>query len=492
MLTRIALTLTLGALLCPAQAQIVDRPEKLTFAPLVFQMPKAKDFKGKLKNGIPVYLASEPEGAPLVRLSLRWKGGGYLDPKGKDGLAQLFGGQLAQGGTAKMTPAQLEARLEDLAASLGSTCGDTSGSLSLQVLEKDFPEVLGLFMDVLTGPAFAQDRFDLAKRSQRQALERQNDTVTTIAPSQMNLLLFGEGHFAALNPTAASLEALTVEDLKAFHAKVLHPGNFIVTMSGRFDRKAMLEKLNATLGALKPGPGAHVSPKVPAPDHTRKPGLYVVDKNAPQAMLQWAFPGLRRSDPDWHAAYVLNQILGASGFTSRLMKKIRSDEGLTYGVRSALGDGPHWKGDFTGSLQTSNHTVAYALRLALAEMQKLKDVPVGATKLKVIKDGICEAFPGNWSDKRTVSTTLANEALVGWPEDWWADFREKIQAVTSADVQLLAQKLLALDQLQVLAVGKAADIEAGDPDHPGALKDALKLPLVRLPLRDPMTGKVMQ
>jgi zinc protease len=219
------------------------------------------------------------------------------------------------------------------------------------------------------------------------------------------------------------------------------------------------------------------------------PGIYVVDKDAPQAMLQWAFPGMRRSDPDWHAAYVMNQILGASGFTSRLTKKIRSDEGLTYGVRTALGEGAHWRGDFTGGLQTSNTSVAYAMRLALAEMQRLKNVPVPMTELKVLKDGLCEAFPGNWSDKRTVANIFANEALAGWAEDWSADFREKIQAVTPADIQRMAQKLLALDKLQILAAGKAKEIEAGDPDHPGALKDITPLPILRLPLLDPLTLK---
>jgi zinc protease len=486
MLTRIAVTLALGASFAAAQ-QIPSRPEQLTFGTLNFQTPKVKDFKNKLKNGIPVYMAPDPGGVPLVRLSVMWRGGAYLDPAGKEGLAAMYGSQLSHGGTAKLTPEKVEERLEDLAASLSSSCGDVSGTLTLQALEKDFDEVLGMFMDVLTAPAFSQDRFDLAKRTQKQGLDRRNDAVTSIAQYQMRYLLYGENHFAALDPTAASLDAITRDDLRAFHARLMHPGNFVVSISGRFDRKAILDKLNRTLGALQPAKEAALSPRIPVPDFARKPGIYVSDKEAPQAMVQWAFPGMRRTDPDWHAAVVFNQILGASGFTSRLMKKIRSDEGLTYGVRTALGDGPHWKGDLSGSLQTNNKSAAFALRLAVAEMQKLKDVPVSAEELKVIKDGIIEAFPSQWANKQAVATTFANEALTGWPEDWNLDYREKIQAVTSADVQRMARKLLDLDKLQILVVGKASDMEAGDPDHPGALKDVARLPLVRLPLRDPLT-----
>jgi len=491
MFSRIALTLVLGAPSAFSQA-IPARPEKLTFAPLAFQVPRVKEHKAKLRNGIPVYLSvSAKEASPLVRVSLSWRGGAYLDPKGQEGLAQLFGAQWVQGGTLKQDAAKLEDRLEGLSASLTSACGDTSGNLSLQVLEQDLETGLGLMQQVLTEPAFAKDRLDLAKRQQRQALSRRNDAVTAIAGYQMAFLLYGEDHFASAEPTGASLEAITPDDLKAFHQRLLHPGNLVVTVTGRGDRQAILDRLNAGLGTLKAGPQAQLSRPVPAPTHTRRPGIYLTDKDAPQAMVQWAFPGLRRSDPDWHAALVMNQILGASGFTSRLMKKIRSDEGLTYGVRTALGPGPHWRGDLSGSMQTKNRSVAFALRLAMAEMQRLKEEAPSVEELKVIQDNLVEAFPSQWASRQAVVGRFAEEALVGWPEDWWAQYREKVQAVTPADVQRLARKLLVPDQMVLLVVGKAADIEPGDPDHPGRLAEVAKLPFSRLPLRDPQTMKAV-
>jgi zinc protease len=344
-------------------------------------------------------------------------------------------------------------------------------------------------MQSLEGPAFSQDRLDLAKRQARQALSRRNDAVTSIASYQFNFLLFGERHFTSADPTAASLDGITREDLKAFHARLLHPANLVVSVSGAFDRKAMLDKLNRSLGALKPGPEAKPSPKVPAPEFPRVPGIYVTDKEAPQAMVNWAVPGLRRSDPDWHAAYVMNQLLGGPGFTSRLMKTIRSNEGLTYGVYTSLGTGAFWQGDVVGRMQTKNRSVAYALRLALVEMQKLKDAPAPEDELRVIKEGIIESFPSQWASRQAVASRFAEEALQGWPEDWWTDFREKIQAVTSADVQRMAKKYLDSSKLVILAVGKAAEIEAGDPDHAGTLQETAKLPFLRLPLRDPQTMK---
>jgi predicted Zn-dependent peptidase len=169
------------------------------------------------------------------------------------------------------------------------------------------------------------------------------------------------------------------------------------------------------------------------------------------------------------------------------MKKIRSDEGLTYGVYSTLEPGTYWRGDVTGSLQTKNRSVAYALRLALDEIRKLKEQPVTEDELSVIKEGIVEAFPSQWATRQAVANRFADEAREGWPEDWWADYRQKIQAVTAADVQRMAGKLFDTERIVILAVGKASEMEPGDADHAGALSDVATLPTTRLPLRDPST-----
>ena len=179
------LTILLGAATAFAQ-EIPDRPEKLQFAPIKFETPRARDYKAKLRNGIPAFIAqSGKEGTPLVRVTVSWRGGSYLDPKGKEGLAALFGSQLTQGGTAKLEAAKLEDRLEAMAATLTSSCTDTSCGVSLQVLDKDLAEGLDLLMQALMEPAFAQERLDLAKRQARQRVSRRNDDVTSIAGYQM-------------------------------------------------------------------------------------------------------------------------------------------------------------------------------------------------------------------------------------------------------------------------------------------------------------------
>jgi predicted Zn-dependent peptidase len=492
MFGRTILALAICAATLGAQA-IPDRPEKLTFPQLSFQMPRVKDYRTKLKNNVPVYISDNATNASIVRLSVQWKGGGYMEPAGKEGLAGFYGGMLASTGSTKMELSKQEEILDSLAASVSSNCGDTSGSISMQCLEKDFSQVFEIMMDCFNSPAFLQDRLDLSKRSRQQGLLLRNNSVTSIASYQMGYLLRGEDHFSVKDATLASIESITREDLLAFHAGIMHPSNFTITISGKFNRKPVMDRLNATIGSMKPSKDAKVSPKIPVPEFTRKPGIYVSNSpNAPQAMVQWAFPGMRRSDADWHAAVVMNHILGGGSFTSRLTSKIRSDEGLTYGIRTALGTGVNWTGDLTGSSQTSNNTVAYLLRLALAEMERLKNEPITDQALQTVKAGLIDAFPSGWSKASAVGT-FASEAMNGWTDDWWANYREKIQAVTPADVQRMANRLLDTNNVIILAVGQAGLIEAGDHDHPGKLGELLpSMQVQRLPLRDPVTGRPVQ
>jgi len=468
--------------------EIPDRPEKIQAPTLVFPSPRVEAFRSTLHNGIPVYVASSPQGMPVVHLTLHLRGGSYLDPKGKEGLAGLLGNLLASGGAVGLPAEALDERLEFLAGTLNGRIDETGGTLTLAILEKDLKEGLDLFMRVLTRPAFQQDRLEQLKEDALQGLQARNDELASLARMELPGLLNGRNHFTSALPTKASLSAITRKDLRALHGRLLHPGNLVVSVSGRFGREALLAALEPTLGTLKAGPRAVLSPAPPAPAFQRKAGIYVIDKDVSQGLLAFTLPGLRRSDADWHAVLVMNQILGGGGFTSRLLKRIRSDEGLTYGVETQFEDCPYWRGNWGGSLQTKNQSVAYALRLVLEEMDRLKTTLVPAEELATIKDGMILAYPAQWGQKRRAAEALAEEETLGWPRDGWYDYRERIQAVTAEDVQRVARGCLDPRKLVVLVVGRAAEVEAGDPaNHPGLLKDAVPLPLVRLPLRDPLT-----
>ncbi len=490
MLNRIICTAALGFLGLSLCAQpIPERPEKLVFKTMDFQPPRAKELRTTLKNGVPVYILNDPAGQPFVRINLMLKGGDYMDPAGKEGLAGILGDQWRAGGTEKLKADQLDEELEFLAADIETKLGETSGNISLSILEKDFAKGLELFMQVLTQPAFAQDRLDLAKKQALQNMQQRNDSANRIANIQIDYLVNGENHYTTRLMTKASLDSITAADLKAMQQKLMHPKNWVLAVSGKFDQKKLMASLNASLGSLKAT--GSVSPKVEGPDFKRNPGFFLCEKDMAQSTVMLNIPGLRRTDADWFDAYMMNEILGGSGFTARLMKKIRSDEGLTYGIGGSFDAGVHWKGNWNCRFQTSNTSVAYALKLVQAEIERMKNELVGESELNVAKNGIIDGFPSFFSDKQEIVNLYAREELNGYPLGFYDNYREKIKAVTPEAIQKAAQKYLKMDELIVLAVGKVQDIEKGDAKQPEGLKAVTKLPVKRIPLRDPLTLKVI-
>ncbi|MFN8012162.1 MAG: pitrilysin family protein [Holophagaceae bacterium] len=492
-----ALALALAAAI-PASAQAIpDRPEKLAFKPIQYAVPKAKDFRVKLKNGITAYVVPDPNGQPLVNIELGIHAGRWLDEAGKEGAAQLLGTLLRTGGTEKTKADDLDEKLDMLAAQAGSFMGDSRGSLSVNLLAKDAREGVGLLLEMLTQPAFQQDKLDLAKKNLRQQMERRNDDSTGIEARELDYLVKGEGHPSNRLPTAASLDAITREDLKALHARILTPANLMVSVAGRFDRAEMIKLLNETVGALKAGPAAKAAGRPPQTPFVAKPGLYVVDKDVNQGRvtLNLSMQGLRVTDADYPAVAVMNHVLGGGGFTSRFVKKIRSDEGLAYsaGTRATPAQFQGDAGHFSALFQTKTRTVAYGIRLALAELEKMRKDGITEEELKVAKGSIIEGFPARFPTKAALAGAFATNDWTGIPDSYLETYQTRIQAVTREDVLRVAKKYLDVEHMAILCVGNAKDMEAGDvKDHPGTLADVAKLPLVKLPLRDPLTLKPMK
>ena len=152
--------------------------------------------------------------------------------------------------------------------------------------------------------------------------------------AEWNVLLYGEEHFSNRFTTAASIQSITRDDLVAFHRKYVHPANMIAAVSGAFSRAEMIQKLEAAFAGW-PGPSRR-APRARPRSPTAAPGLYRIQKDVNQGRVSIGLPTVRRDSPDIYALEVMNEILGGSGFTSRITKTVRSDEGLAYSAGSGL------------------------------------------------------------------------------------------------------------------------------------------------------------
>jgi predicted Zn-dependent peptidase len=470
-----------------AGAAIPDRPEKLRFPPLQYEPPHPADYRVPLQAGPVAYVVPDRT-LPLVNLVLYVRVGQYLEPADKLGLADMTGHLLARGGTASKTAEELEEELDFLAAQLGSSIGETQGTVSLNLLAKDLDAGLALLREVLTAPRFQEDKLQLYRQQMLQAMRQRNDDAADIEARERDFLVFGESFWANRLPTAATVNAIQREDLVAFHRRWFHPANFVVAASGDFDRAAMVARLER-LFADWPFAG-EIPPPIPTNTTFAAPGVYLVNKDVNQGRVSLLLPGVRRDDPDFFALTVMNRILGGGGFTSRIMNRVRSDEGLAYAASSALPGGVYYPLMFVASFQSKSRTVARATAIVLEEMQRIAREPVSEEELETEKRSLIETLPRAFTTKAQVAARFAEDEFTGRfaaDPDYWKHYRARVAAVTREDVLRVARKLLTPERVVILVVGQKDEILLGHPDHPVRLPDLAGGRLVDVPLRDPLT-----
>ncbi len=481
--------LLFGTLLCIALAAdpIAKHPRDLRFPARDFTPPKAAAYRHTLSNGAVAFLVEDHE-FPLVDIAVTIRTGSYLDPAGKEGLASMMGRQMSMGGTKTKSPAAFDEEAAFLAAQIGSGVGEIGGEAGLNCLSKNLDAGMALFIDMLRNPAFDEARLKIARSRSLQDMQRRNDSTASIEQREFRRLLRGEHHFTTAEVTKASIESITRQDLVDFHARYYYPANFILAVSGDFDTKQMLARLEQAL-ANWPNRDARV-PDPPAPAFTPTPGVYLVDKKGVnQGRVQLGHLGVTISNPDHLALEVMNGILGGNSFTSRIFARVRTDEGLAYSANSAFHAGTYYDGVFSVGLQSKSPSVAQSIAISIEEMQRLQTAKVSAEELETAVNHAVEGLPLRFSTAARKAGQFASDYYTKLPEDYWQNYSRRIRALTADEIQRVARKYLHPDRLVILAVGDADAILRGNPDRPqySIAKLAGDRGVARIPLPDPLT-----
>ena len=399
-------------------------------------------------GGIPVWLV-EDHSIPFVAVNIAFRGGASVDAEGKRGAINLMTALLEEG-SADRNATEYAQALETLGAQTSFNASDDAVSVTFRALTENRDQAADLLADALARPRFDADAVDRV-RAQVQSVIRSEDTdPQSIAAKEMARRLWGDHPYGtSLNGTADSVAALTRDDLIAAKDRVLARDRVIVSAAGDIDAASLGALVDRILGDL---PATATAP-LPTRVEPRLDGeTTVIDWDSPQTVVSFAGQGLPMSDPDYFAAFVLNHILGGGGFSSRLMNEIREKRGLTYGVGTGLAN-QLWGESWVGGMATANDRTAEAVGLLREVWDGIK-TGVTEQELTDAKTYLTGEYPLRFDGNGKIASILTGMQLMGMPRDYVNTRNGRIEAVTLADVQRVAERLLDSGKLNIVLVGR--------------------------------------
>lgn len=402
-------------------------------------------------GGIEAWLV-EDHTIPQIAVNFSFKGGAAQDPKGKEGLTRLLAATLDEG--AGDLPSQaFQARLEELAVTISFDTGKDRFYGNLRTLTPTRDKAFDLLHLALTKPRFDAEAVERMKAQLISSAKRNAEDADAIAALSYTEAALGDHPYARpTGGTPESLETLTPEDLAQQHKRLAARSDLTIGVVGAIDAKTLASLLDRVFADLPEDGDLSAIPEV-----TAKTGLHVSKSlQVPQTTLMFGLPGLKRDDPDYQAAYVMNHILGGGSFTSWLYEEVREKRGLAYGVNTSVIPYDHM-GLILGSTATRADRADETLKIVLEQIDRM--ATRGPTQAEL--DSAKRYLTGSYALRFDSSGKIASQLVALQNADLGIDYFDRrnseIEAVTLDDVNRVAQRLLAGKEPTVVSVGPATD-----------------------------------
>ena len=419
-----------------------------------------------LSNGLKLVIL-ETNRTPSITLTISIPSSRLRDPEGMAGVAEATASMMMMG-TATRTARQISDALADIGATVsfggggggggrggrGGGGGD-EGTITVSALAQDFDAALAIMADILMHPSFPADELEKWKNRQRSQLEQQRSNPTTLSNETLMQVLYPTDARRFTRITPESLNRITRDVLIDHYKKYFVPSGELASVVGDIAAKDVVAKLEKVLGAWKGGPIEPVKLPVNPPIAEKK--VYLISRpGSVQTNLTLANRAITRTDPDYIACMVMNQVLG-SGTAARLFRIIREEKGYTYGVSSSFAASKTAQ-HFLSSMSVRTEVTEPALADLLKEFKEIRDVPVPADELEGAKRTLVASFAMGLENPAGVLARWMQQREFGLPADYWDTYSAKVMAITADDVQRVARKYVPYDNVQIIAVGDGAKI----------------------------------
>lgn len=438
----------------PAPAADRSRPPEIG-PPPAFDLPEIQRYA--LSNGLPVLLL-EKHDVPIVQVNLLVHAGSVHEAVDQAGLAGLTAAMLDEGAGGR-SALELADEIDFLGARLSTEAGEHTALVSLHVPVARLEPALRLMADVVLRPDFPGEELDRQRLDRLTELLQWRDEPRAVAGVEFDRTLYGETHPYGIPNlgTAASLGAMTAEDMRSFHDRAYRPGRSTLVVVGDVEPARVLDLLEEALGAWVPGEAASGVEEPPVRQVEAR-RIRLVDKpGAEQSEIRIGRIGAPRLTEDYFPLVVMNTILGGS-FTSRLNQNLREDKGYSYGAYSAFAFRP-WAGPFLAGAAVQTEVTAEALTEFVRELRGILE-RVPEEELERARNYLALGFPANFQTVEGTAGELGEMALYDLPEDWFDRYVERILAVTAEDVERVAREYVDPDRIAIIIVGDRERIEA--------------------------------
>ena len=406
-----------------------------------------------LGNGM-ILLTSEQRALPMVSIELLIDAGSRHDMPKQEGLANLTA-RLLTYGTQRRTALQISETLDFIGAGLSAGCGEDLATVSMTVLKKDLATGLELLAEVLTLSTFPQEEIDRQKQSIIASIKAREENPGDIAQRRFAAALYPQSPYGRpVEGSEASVKGLEQQSLRAFYERYYRPNRTILSVVGDISHQEIARALNEAFRSWPKGEPA-TAPVAPSKVGTAE--TLRVNKELTQANIILGHEGVGRENPDYYAIQVMNYILGGGGFSSRTLDSIRNERGLAYSVYSYF-SAEKGHGTFELVMQTKNETALEAIRIAKAEIRRMREELVTEEELSDAKDYLTGSFPLRFDTNRKVANFLAQVEYFQLGLDYPERYADFIKKVTREDVQHVAQKYLKPDTLITVIVANQKKI----------------------------------
>ncbi|TPI82637.1 M16 family metallopeptidase [Mesorhizobium sp. B2-8-9] len=401
----------------------------------------------KSKKGVTAWLV-EDHSIPLVAIRFVFDGGTAQDPAGKEGLVNLMTG-LFDEGAGDLDSEGFQVKLDDAGAEMSFQAARDGTYGSMRMLSEQKDEAFGLLKLAVNSPRFDQAPIDRIRAQILSGILANERDPNTIGQQRWLRAIYGQHPYARPDEgNKDSLATITADDLRAFHKANFARGGLHVAVVGDIDAATLSSRLDEVFGDLPDKQAL-----APIVDVTPKLGQQLeVNYDLPQTSLQLAWPGVKRSDPDFYAAALMNEILGGSTFTSRLYEEVREKRGLAYSVSSDLVDHEH-SNALLVTTATRSDRAAQTLAIVRQVVKDMAENGPSEEELAATKKYMVGAYAiSNLDSSSSIAATLVELQIDHLGIDYIKRRAALINAVTLADVKAAAKKLLSSDPA-VMVIG---------------------------------------